>query len=176
MENVWDYPRPPALEPVAAPVRIEFAGRTVAATDAAFRVLETSHPPVYYLPRAAFTCCTLEPARGGSFCEWKGAARYWTIRAGDRVAERAAWSYPDPAQAFAAIRDHLAVYAGAMDRCYVGGEAVTPQPGGFYGGWITSGLQGPFKGGPGTTGWWGRTMSACLAHASGFSGWVRRAG
>jgi uncharacterized protein (DUF427 family) len=153
LENVWDYPRPPALEPVAAPVRIEFAGRMVAATDAAFRVLETSHPPVYYLPRAAFTCCTLEPARGGSFCEWKGAARYWTIRAGDRVAERAAWSYPDPAPAFAAIRDHLAVYAGAMDRCYVGDEAVTPQPGGFYGGWITSGLQGPFKGGPGTTGW-----------------------
>jgi uncharacterized protein (DUF427 family) len=116
-------------------------------------VLETSHPPVYYLPRAAFTCCTLEPARGGSFCEWKGAARYWTIRAGDRVAERAAWSYPDPAPAYAAIRDHLAVYAGAMDRCYVGDEAVTPQPGGFYGGWITSELRGPFKGGPGTTGW-----------------------
>ena len=153
MENVWDYPRPPALEPIAGPVRIEFAGRMVAATDAAFRVLETSHPPVYYLPRAAFTCCTLEPARGGSFCEWKGAARYWTIRAGDRVAERAAWSYPDPAPAFAAIRDHLAVYAGAMDRCYVGDEAVTPQPGGFYGGWITSGLRGPFKGGPGSAGW-----------------------
>ena len=94
MEDVWKYPRPPALEPVARPVRIEFAGRVVAATDAAFRVLETSHPPVYYLPRAAFTCCTLEPARGSSFCEWKGAARYWTIRAGDRAAERAAWSYP----------------------------------------------------------------------------------
>ena len=153
VENVWDYPRPPALEPVALPVRIVFAGRTVAETGAAFRVLETSHPPVYYLPRAAFTCCTLEPARGGSFCEWKGAARYWTIRAGDRVAERAAWSYPDPAPAFAAIRDHLAVYAGAMDRCHVGDEAVTPQPGGFYGGWITSGLRGPFKGGPGTAGW-----------------------
>ena len=128
MENVWDYPRPPALEPVAGPVRIEFAGRMVAATDAAFRVLETSHPPVYYLPRAAFTGCTLEPACGGSFCEWKGTARYWTIRAGDRVAERAAWSHPDPAPAFAAIRDHLAVYAAAMDRCHVGDEAVTPQP------------------------------------------------
>jgi hypothetical protein len=82
----------------------------------------------------------------------KGAAGYWSIRAGDRVAQRAAWSYPDPTPAFAAIRDHLAVYAGAMDRCFVGDEAVTPQPGGFYGGWITSDLVGPFKGAPGTSG------------------------
>jgi uncharacterized protein (DUF427 family) len=153
VENVWDYPRPPALEPVALPVRVEFAGRTVAETTAAWRVLEISHLPVYYLPRAAFTGCVLEPAPGGSFCEWKGAARYWTIRARDRVAERAAWSYPDPAPRYAAIRDHLAVYAGAVDQCFVGGEAVTPQPGGFYGGWITRDLQGPFKGGPGTLGW-----------------------
>lgn len=153
MENVWDYPRPPALEPATRRVRIEFAGRTIAVTDAAYRVLETSHPPVYYLPRAAFTGCAFEPAPGRSFCEWKGEARYWTIRAGDRAAERAAWSYPDPAPAFAAIRDHLAVYADAMDRCFVGDEAVTPQPGGFYGGWITRDLKGPFKGGPGTMGW-----------------------
>lgn len=153
MENVWDYPRPPALEPVARPVRIEFAGRAIAATEAAFRVLETSHPPVYYLPRTAFTGCELVPAPGGSFCEWKGEARYWTIRAGDRVAERAAWGYPDPTPTYAAIRGHLAVYAGAMDRCFVGDEAVTPQPGGFYGGWITSTVCGPFKGGPGTQGW-----------------------
>ena len=89
MENVWSYPRPPSLEPASKPVRIVFAGRTVAATEAAFRVLETSHPPVYYLPPAAFTGCTLEPASGGSVCEWKGAARYWSIRAGERVAERA---------------------------------------------------------------------------------------
>ncbi|GAA0588894.1 DUF427 domain-containing protein [Craurococcus roseus] len=153
MENVWNYPRPPALEPVALRVRIDFAGRTIAATDAAYRVLETSHPPVYYLPWAAFTGCALEPAPGRSFCEWKGEARYWTIRAGDRAAERAAWGYPDPAPAFADIRDHLAVYAGAMDRCFVGDEAVTPQPGGFYGGWITRDLKGPFKGGPGTMDW-----------------------
>ncbi len=92
-------------------------------------------------------------AAGGSFCEWKGAARYWTIRAGDRAAARAAWSYPDPTPAFADIRDHLAVYAGAMDSCFVGDEAVTPQPGGFYGGWITKDLKGPFKGGPGSLGW-----------------------
>jgi len=153
MENVWDYPRPPALEAAAKPIRIEFAGRTIATTEAAFRVLETSHPPVYYLPRVAFTGCTLEPAPGSSFCEWKGEASYWNIRAGDRVAERVAWSYLDPAPAFEAIRDHLAVYAGAMDRCFVGDEAVTPQPGGFYGGWITRDLKGPFKGEPGTMGW-----------------------
>jgi uncharacterized protein (DUF427 family) len=153
MENVWDYPRPPALHPVARRVRIEFGGRTIAATDAAFRVLETSHPPVYYLPRAAFTGCTLEAADGASFCEWKGTARYWSIRAGDCVAKRAAWSYQDPTPAFVALRDHLAVYAGAMDRCFVGDAVVTPQPGGFYGGWITCDLLGPFKGGPGSMGW-----------------------
>lgn len=153
MESVWQYPRPPALEPAARSVRIVFAGRTIAETSAAYRVLETSHPPVYYLPRAAFTGCDLEPAPGRSFCEWKGEARYWSIRAGGRVAERAAWGYPDPAPAYAAIRDHLAVYAGAMDRCFVGDEAVTPQPGGFYGGWITGDLVGPFKGGPGSMGW-----------------------
>ncbi|MFC0386817.1 DUF427 domain-containing protein [Muricoccus vinaceus] len=153
MENVWDYPRPPALEPITKPIRIEFAGRIIAATEGALRVLETSHPPVYYLPRAAFTGCTLEPAPGRSFCEWKGEANYWSIWVGNRVAERAAWSYPDPTPAFAAIRDHLAVYAGAMDRCLVDDEAVTPQPGGFYGGWITRDLKGPFKGEPGTMCW-----------------------
>jgi uncharacterized protein (DUF427 family) len=153
MENVWDYPRPPALEPVSKPVRIVFAGGTIAATEAAFRVLETSHPPVYYLPRAAFTGCTLEPAPGRSFCEWKGEAVYWTIVANGRRAERAAWSYLDPVPRYAAIRDHLAVYAGAMERCFVGDKAVTPQPGGFYGGWITSDLVGPFKGAPGSMGW-----------------------
>ena len=153
MESVWDYPRPPALEPVAKPIRIDFAGCTIAVTEAAFRVLETSHPPVYYLPLSAFTGCRLEQAPGRSFCEWKGEADYFSIRVGERVAERAAWSYPDPTPAFAAIRDHLAVYAGAMDRCFVGEEAVTPQPGGFYGGWITRDLKGPFKGEPGSMGW-----------------------
>ncbi|MGI4978425.1 MAG: DUF427 domain-containing protein [Janthinobacterium lividum] len=110
-------------------------------------------PPVYYLPPDAFTGCTLEPAPGRSLCEWKGAARYWTIRVGDRAAERCAWSYPEPTPAFAPLRDHLAVYAGAMDQCLVGDEIVTPQPGGFYGGWVTRDLKGPFKGGPGTMGW-----------------------
>jgi uncharacterized protein (DUF427 family) len=153
MENVWDYPRPPALERVSRRLRIVFGGRAIAETDAGFRVLETSHPPVYYLPREAFFACELEPATGRSLCEWKGVAEYWSIRAGEKLAPRAAWSYPAPTPRFAAIRDHLAVYAGMMDQCFVGDEAVTPQPGGFYGGWITSDLQGPFKGAPGTMGW-----------------------
>nr|WP_321984879.1 DUF427 domain-containing protein [uncultured Lichenicoccus sp.] len=152
-ENVWDYPRPPALQPVAKRVRILFAGRVIAETGAAWRVLETSHPPVYYLPPDAFTGCALEPASGRSLCEWKGEARYWTIRVGTARAERAAWSYPDPVPAYEALRDHLAVYAGMMDQCFVGDEAATPQPGGFYGGWVTSDLQGPFKGIPGSMGW-----------------------
>ncbi len=146
MENVWDYPRPPALQRTTQLLRIVFDGRTIAATEAGFRVLETSHPPVYYLPREAFFGCTLEPAAGRSFCEWKGEAVYWSIRAGDKLAARAAWSYPDPVPAFAPIRDYIAVYAGKMEQCFVGEEAVTPQPGGFYGGWITSDLIGPFKG------------------------------
>ena len=153
MEDVWSYPRPPRVEPVPKAVAIVFAGRTIARTDAAYRVLETSHPPVYYLPRAAFTGCDLEPAAGQSFCEWKGNAAYWSIRVGNRTAERAAWSYPDPDPAYAVIRDHLAVYAGRMEACTVGGERVTPQPGGFYGGWITADLKGPFKGVPGSLGW-----------------------
>ncbi len=153
IENVWDYPRPPALQPVGLPVRIAFAGRLVARTDAALRVLETSHPPVYYLPRDAFTGCVVEPAEGQSFCEWKGIAQYWTLRVGAHVAERVAWSYPAPHAGFAALRDHLAVYAGPMDECRVGDEVVTPQPGGFYGGWVTSWVRGPFKGGPGSAGW-----------------------
>lgn len=153
MEDVWRYPRPPAIEPVTKPLRIDFGGRTIAATTDGYRVLETSHPPVYYLPRSAFTGCTLERAPGGSLCEWKGRADYWTIVAGDRRAERAGWSYPDPTPSFAALRDHIAVYAGPMDACFVGDDRVTPQPGGFYGGWITPDLKGPFKGVPGSSGW-----------------------
>lgn len=153
MEDVWTYPRPPAIEPVPKRIRIDFAGRTIAETTAAFRILETSHPPVYYLPREAFTGCALEPAPGSSICEWKGRARYWTLAVDSRRAERVAWSYPDPEPAYAAIRDHLAVYAGPMDGCFVGDERVKPQPGGFYGGWVTSDLKGPFKGGPGSAGW-----------------------
>ncbi len=153
MENVWDYPRPPALEPVTASLKIVFAGTVIAETTAGFRVLETSHPPVYYLPPDAFVPGALTPAAGGSFCEWKGRAVYWTIQANGKTAEAAGWSYPEPTPRFAPIRDHIAVYAGKMDYCTVGDERVTPQPGGFYGGWITSNLTGPFKGIPGSMGW-----------------------
>lgn len=153
-ENVHAYPRPPRLERVTDEIRIVFAGDVIARTTAAWRVLETTHPPTYYLPRDAFAPGVLE--RGGarrSMCEWKGAAEYWSIRRGDRVAADVGWSYPDPTPAFADIRDHLAVYAGPMDACFVGDERVEPQPGGFYGGWVTANLVGPFKGGPGTMGW-----------------------
>ena len=151
-ESVWDYPRPPRLERVGQRLRVVLGGITVADTTDGWRVLETSHPPTYYLPRDAFTCAA-DPARGASLCEWKGAARFWTLSAGGRVAEAVAWSYPNPTPAFAPIRDHLALYAGRVDACFVGDEQVTPQPGGFYGGWITANLTGPFKGAPGTMGW-----------------------
>lgn len=152
-ESVWDYPRPPRLEPTPKRVAITFAGVLVADTVGAFRVLETSHPPTYYLPPADVRSDLLEPAGGGSFCEWKGAAAYWTLRVGDRVAERVAWCYPRPTPAFAPIAGYLAFYAGPLDEATVGGQPVTPQPGGFYGGWITPDVVGPFKGGPGSMGW-----------------------
>jgi uncharacterized protein (DUF427 family) len=152
-ENVWDYPRPPVWQRVGLPVRIVFDGTNIAETHSALRVLETSHPPVYYLPPAAFLPGTLQPAGGSSFCEWKGAARYWDICHLNSRAACAAWSYPSPSASFAALRDHVAVYAGLMQACFVGDEQATPQPGGFYGGWITSNLRGPFKGTPGSQGW-----------------------
>jgi uncharacterized protein (DUF427 family) len=153
MENVWDYPRPPALEPVTKSLKIIFGGITIAQTNAGYRVLENSHPPVYYLPPDAFRPGTLLPAPGGSFCEWKGRAVYWTVTADGKTAPAAGWSYPDPTPKFLPIRNYIAVYAGKMDACFVGDEQVTPQPGGFYGGWITGDLVGPFKGGPGSMGW-----------------------
>ena len=152
-ERVWDYPRPPRVEPVREPIRIVFAGRTILETTAGKRVLETTHPPVYYLPREAFTCDVLASQRQRSYCEWKGDASYWTLRVGDRSSPDCAWSYPEPTAAFEIIRNHLAVYPAAMDACFVGDEQVAPQPGDFYGGWITSNLVGPFKGVPGSNGW-----------------------
>ncbi|TLM81452.1 DUF427 domain-containing protein [Pseudarthrobacter sp. NamE2] len=152
-ESVWDYPRPPRVEPGSERIRIFLGGELIADTTDSLRVLETSHPPVYYLPRRAFKPGALEPSQGNSFCEFKGAARYLTVRGGGVAAERAAWFYPVPAAGFEALADRVAVYPGRMDRCEVDGEQVLPQPGNFYGGWITSRVVGPFKGGPGTTGW-----------------------
>lgn len=152
-ESVWDYPRPPRVERFTARVTVELGGEVVAATDHGWRVLETSHPPTYYLPRDAFADGVLRDAAGASWCEWKGRARYFDLVSPARVAEKAAWSYPDPAPGFEPIRDAVAVMAGLVDRCTVDGETVTPQPGGFYGGWITAAVAGPFKGGPGSLGW-----------------------
>ncbi len=152
-ESVWDYPRPPRLEREPRRVTVVLGGVTVADSTRALRVLETSHPPTYYLPPADIEPASLEAAPGGSFCEWKGAARYWTVIGGDRRAEAAAWSDPAPTPPYEALADHVAFYCALMDRCEVGGEEARPQPGGFYGGWVTSWVSGPYKGEPGTSGW-----------------------
>ena len=151
-EDVQTYPRPPALEEVVSRVQIWLGGEEIVTTTDALRVLETHHAPTYYIPRAAITA-ELTPAKGSSFCEWKGAARYWTLSAGGTVAERCAWDYPSPTPGFAELRDHLAIYAHAMDECRVGGVPVEPQPGNFYGGWVTPNLRGRVKGAPGSEGW-----------------------
>lgn len=148
-ESVWDYPRPPRIEKVADRVTIELDGRMIADTTDVVRVLETSHPPVYYLPRAAFLDGALQPAPGSSFCEFKGSARYLSVGSADR----AAWFYPTPNPGYELLADRVAVYPSAMNRCTVNGELVVPQEGDFYGGWITSRIVGPFKGAPGTLGW-----------------------
>ena len=152
-ESVWDYPRPPAVEVIDARVTIELGGAVLVDTSDVVRVLETSHPPVYYLPLTAFTPGSVVRGAGSSFCEFKGAARYFDLLAGGRRAERAAWDYPSPSPGFEVLTGRIAVYAGRVDRCTVDGETVVPQPGGFYGGWITHDVVGPFKGGPGSMGW-----------------------
>jgi uncharacterized protein (DUF427 family) len=141
------------VEPVVERVRVEVGGVALADSVRAVRVCETASPPTYYIPPADVRLDWLEPAGGASWCEWKGAARYWTVRAGERRLVRAAWSYADPSPGYEALRDHLAFYPGRVDGCFVGDERVEPQPGGFYGGWITARVVGPFKGEPGTE-WW----------------------
>ncbi len=152
-ESVWSYPRPPRLEPTPARIRIVVAGVVVAETRAALRVLETSHPPTYYLPPADIAMGLLTPTANDSFCEWKGQASYATLTVGDRTLPDVAWSYRDPTHPFEALADHVAFYAAPMDEVTVDGEVVFPQPGGFYGGWVTSRVVGPFKGVPGSWGW-----------------------
>ena len=152
-ESVWDYPRPPRIEPSSERVVVTHAGRVLADTTASLRVLETSHPPTYYLPASSFAGGVLRAAEGASWCEWKGQASYLDVVGGDVVAARAGWFYPVPTAPYAALVDHVAVYPGLVDRCTVDGEVVRPQPGNFYGGWITSRVTGPFKGGLGTSGW-----------------------
>ena len=152
-ESVWDYPRPPRVEPVSERIRVEFGGVVLADTVRAYRVIETASPPVYYLPPEDVQTEYLERSARSTVCEWKGTARYRSVRVGDRFARDAAWSYPEPNGAYEAIRGYLAFYAGKMDACYVGEHRVTPQPGRFYGGWITPDVVGPFKGEPGTEMW-----------------------
>ncbi|MEO5929677.1 MAG: DUF427 domain-containing protein [Candidatus Kapaibacterium sp.] len=144
-ESVWDYPRPPRVEETLKHIEVIFNGIVIADTRRAHRVLETSHPPVYYIPPGDIAMEHLIATARTSFCEWKGDAVYFTLIVDDRSLPDAAWSYPDPTPRFAAIMDHLAFYPRLMDACYVDGERVTPQPGGFYGGWITSDIVGPFK-------------------------------
>ena len=152
-ESVWDYPRPPRLENSQRRIKVVFGGVTLAYTRCAKRVLETSHPPVYYVPSEDIRTEHLRPSDGSSFCEWKGRARYYDILTDERNEERAAWYYPDPVPAYRELKDHVAFYPSKMDACWVDCEKVEAQPGDFYGGWITAEIVGPFKGGPGTWGW-----------------------
>ncbi len=152
-ESVWDYPRPPKIEAVSEHLRIVFNGEVIADTNQSFRVLETSHPPTYYLPVSSFKEGTLVEGNHSTACEFKGVSFYYDIKNGDKVALNAAWGYPTPNAKFKVIKDHVAVYAHKVDACYVGDEKVEAQEGDFYGGWVTSKIVGPFKGGKGTWGW-----------------------
>jgi uncharacterized protein (DUF427 family) len=152
-ESVWDYPRPPRVEATQKEIRVEFNGEVIAQTQRAYRVLETSHPPVYYIPVEDVKREYLTQTKQRTVCEFKGAASYWTLKVGDQVSQNAAWSYADPQPGFEVIKNYLAFYPSRVDACYVNGEKVKPQEGDFYGGWITSEIVGPFKGGAGTWGW-----------------------
>lgn len=152
-ESVWSYPRPAIAEPSARAVRIEHCGQVIADSRACVRTLETSHPPSWYLPPTDTLMSALRRSARRSFCEWKGEAVYWDLVVDGDVLRDVAWGYPAPTPAFAILRDHIAFYAGLLDSCFVDGERVVPQPGGFYGGWITSDLAGPFKGIPGSRFW-----------------------
>ncbi len=154
-ESVWDYPRPPRLEPTRSHLCMIHAGQKIAETHRGLRILETSHPPVYYFPPEDVAMHLLKPSpRQGSFCEFKGIASYWDlIVEGRSRLTGVAWSYASPSKKYASLKDHLAFYASKVDECWVDGEPVVAQPGDFYGGWITSRVKGPFKGAPGTLGW-----------------------
>lgn len=152
-ESVWDYPRPPRVEQATKRIRIVFGGETLADTRRAYRVLETSHPPVYYIPLEDIRQEFLTSSAARSFCEWKGTASYVSVRVGDKETSDAGWFYPSPTPAFAPIAEHIAFYPSLMDACFVDNEPAQAQPGDFYGGWITPEIVGPFKGAPGTTAW-----------------------
>jgi uncharacterized protein (DUF427 family) len=152
-ESVWDYPRPPKLEPVKKTIEVYFNGERIAQTTSAFRVLETSHPPTYYIPPGDIEMKFLQSSERTTYCEWKGMGSYYDVVVGDKRAQDAAWYYRDPRGKFSPIKEYVAFYAHMMDRCLVNGEVAEPQPGNFYGGWVTKDIVGPFKGVEGSFGW-----------------------
>ena len=152
-ESVWSYPRPAIAEPTTRRLKVVHRGVLVAETTRGVRTLETSHPPTYYFPREDVAPGVLRPSGERSLCEWKGAAAYFDVLAGGDVLRAAAWSYPSPTAAFESLRGHLAFYASRLEECWVDGERAAPQPGDFYGGWVTSREAGPFKGVPGSRFW-----------------------
>lgn len=152
-ESVWDYPRPAICEETSRRVQIIHQGITLLDTKAAYRTLETSHPPTYYIPQSDIAMKHLRTNSRRTMCEWKGQARYYDILVGDAVIPAAAWSYNAPTPSFAAIRDYVAFYPDPLDQCLIDGEQITPQPGQFYGGWISQYEAGPFKGIPGSQFW-----------------------
>jgi uncharacterized protein (DUF427 family) len=152
-ESVWDYPRPPAIVPSTARIRVIHRGVTVVDTTRSVRMLETSQPPAFYLPPDDVRGDLLTPSSNRTVCEWKGAASYWNLTVDGTTITDVAWSYERPVAAFETIRGHLAFYARSVDECWVDDERVIANPGSFYGGWITSKVVGPFKGDPGTSHW-----------------------
>lgn len=152
-ESVWEYPRPPRLESSPRRLRVVFAGQTIAETSNSLRVLETSHPPVYYIRLADARTAVLVPNSRRTWCEYKGEAAYFDVVLGEAVAQAAAWHYPRPRPGYEALAGHVAFYPSLMDACYVDGELVSAQEGDFYGGWITGDIAGPFKGAASTRAW-----------------------
>lgn len=151
-QSVWDYPRPPAVETDPREVVVHAFGKALARSNRAIKVMETASPPTFYVPLEDVNRSMLVPRQGSSFCEWKGAAKYYAVVGAGQSIENAVWEYPSPLPGFEAIRGHVAFYPRQL-HCTLGGETVTPQPGGLYGGWVTSDLAGPFKGESGTGGW-----------------------
>jgi uncharacterized protein (DUF427 family) len=152
-ESVWDYPRPPRIEKTNKRLRVVFNGVTIADTTNAHRILETSHPPTYYIPPEDIEMDYLAKTNRRTMCEFKGAATYWTVKVGDKEAVNVAWCYETPTNTYAEAKGYISFYASKMDACFVDDEQVQAQEGDFYGGWITSDIVGPFKGGAGTWGW-----------------------
>lgn len=152
-ESVWDYPRPPAIDHSTEHVKVIWRGRELVNTTRSVRVLETSHPPTYYFHPDDVDGSMLEEAKGATFCEWKGRARYFDLLDGEHRVSRAVWCYPEPTRAFMDIAGWFSLYPSSVDQCVVDGDKIEPQEGNYYGGWITPGIRGPFKGGAGTHGW-----------------------